>query len=316
MPCRNAAAYVAEAVESCLEQEVEVEVVAVDDGSTDETAEVLRRFGPPVTVLTAPARGAPTARNMAFEASTAPFIQYLDADDVILPGKLVAQLSFLETMPVDTVYGDWRYRFDEGGAQRLGPVQRTGSQDDPVEALLDDWWMPSMAPLHRREAVEAGEGWDPSIPMADDHDFLLSLAITGARLAYQPGCHSLYRRHSDRSVSRVDHVRWLAGRVALLDKAETSLARREALTSPRRRSLARSYLRLARWWWDHDRDEARRLYARARGVHADVEPDSIAYRALLALTGFDRAEQVASIRRRALRGIGRSMSNPHPSPGR
>ncbi len=317
IPCRDASPWVAEAVESCLRQEVDVEIIAVDDGSTDDTVDILRRFGPPVTVLSCPGTGAPTARNMAFEASSAPFIQYLDADDVILPGKLVEQLSFLEASAIDTVYGDWRYWFDDGRSQPLGPVQRTGLQHDPVEALLDDWWMPSMALLHRREAVAASGGWEPSIPVGDDHDFLLSLVIGGGHLGYQPGCHSLYRRHTDRSVSRGDQVQWLAGRTALLQKAERSLIRGGALTTQRRESLARSYHRLARWWWDHDPDQARRIYTRAREIHADMEPDApVAYRALRALAGFDRAEQLLSIRRRALHRLGRSMADPHPTPGR
>jgi glycosyltransferase involved in cell wall biosynthesis len=317
MPCHNASTWVAQAVESCLHQQVEVEIIAVDDGSTDGTGEVLRSFGPPVTVLSGPRQGAPTARNIAYEASTAPFIQYLDADDVILPGKFRAQLSFLKMTSVDAVYGDWRYCFEEGRSHRLGPIQRTGPQHDPVEALLDDWWMPAMVPLYRREAVAASGGWDPSISVGQDHDFLLSVVIAGGRLAYQPGCHSLYRRHSTVTVSRADPVQWLAGRVAVLEKAERTLHRADALASQRVASLAQSYLRLARWWWEHDREEARRLYARARDIHPDLKPDaSLWYRALLALAGFDRAEEVALVRRRTMQRLRPSDAVTHPLPGR
>lgn len=317
MPCHNATTWVEQAVQSCLNQQVDVEIIAVDDGSTDGTGAVLRSFGPPVSVLSGPRQGAPTARNLAFEASTAPFIQYLDADDAILPGKLRAQLSFLETNDVDAVYGDWRYCFDEAPPSRLGPVQHTGAHSDPVEALLDDWWMPPMVPLYRRAAVAASGGWDPSIRVGQDHDFLLSVLIAGGRLGYQPGCHSLYRRHSALTVSRVDPVQWLLGRVALLEKAETALRSADALTSPRLQSLAQSYLRLARWWWEHDPDEARRLYTRARTLHPDMKPDAPrSYRALLALLGFDRAEQAALVRRRATQRLRRSDPGTHPLPGR
>jgi len=317
MPCHNAAPFVAEAVESCLQQQVDLEIVAVDDGSTDGTGDLLRRFGPPVTVLSGPRQGAPTARNIAYQASTAPFIQYLDADDTILPGKLAAQLSFLETSSAGAVYGDWRYCFEEGGSHRLGPVQRTGPQDDPIEALLDNWWMPPMVLLYRREAVAASGGWDPSIRVGQDHDFLLSVVIAGGRLGYLPGCHSLYRRHSALTVSRADPVQWLTARVALLEKAEATLRGAGALTTQRLEALGRSYLRLARWWWEHDRDEARRLHARACELGPALEPDaSRAYRAMLAVAGFDRTEQIALVRRRAMKRLGHSTADPHPVPGR
>lgn len=318
MPCRNAAPWVAAAVRSCLEQDVDCEIIAVDDGSTDATREILGQFGPTVTVVDGPAKGAPTARNIAFEASSAPYVQYLDADDVILPGKFEAQLGYLEANPADAVYGDWRYWFDDGETRHLGPVQRAGPQEDPVEALLDDWWIPSMAPLYRREAVAASGGWDPSARAGQDHDFLLSVVIAGAVLAYQPGCHSLYRRHSEGTVSRkADPTEWLAARVAMLEKAESALVRQGSLTPRRRESLGRSYARLAGWWWDHDRDRARSLYARAVEMGTGVDPGASAgYRRVLAVAGFERAEQLASIRRRALRRLGRSFEDPHPTPGR
>ena len=318
MPCRNAAPWVAAAVRSCLEQDVDCEIIAVDDGSTDATREIVQKFGPSVKLIDGPARGAPTARNIAFEASTAPFVQYLDADDVILPGKFEAQVGYLQANAADAVYGDWRYWFDDGATRRLGPVQRAGPQDDPVEALLDDWWIPSMAPLYRREAVAASGGWDVSLPSGQDHDFLLSVVIGGAVLAYQPGCHSLYRRHSEGTVSRTGDPReWLAARVVMLQKAERSLVRQGALTPRRQESLGRSYVRLAGWWWDHDRDRARSLYDRGLQMGTGtLSGGSIGYRVLLAVTGFERAQQLASIRRRALRHLGRSFEDPHPTPGR
>lgn len=317
MPCRNAARWVAEAVQSCLDQEVDVEVIAVDDGSTDATRAVLTRFGPPVTVLRGSGRGAPAARNLAFAASTAPYIQYLDADDVILPGKLESQVAFLEENQVEIVYGDWRYWFDDGTEQRLDRIQISGAQVDPIEALLDDWWIPLMAPLHRRPAVVAAGGWDLDIKVGQDHDFLLAELLGGARMAYQPGCHSLYRRHSDQTISRADPLSWLSGRSVLLEKSHAALLEDGALSPARRRALARSYQRLARWWWEHDPVEAARLDRLAQrtdpGARKDLE---LPYRAMVALAGFEGAERVAHGRRRLLRSLGRSVPESHPKPGR
>jgi hypothetical protein len=319
IPCRNAARWVPEAVQSCLDQEVDVEIIAVDDGSTDDTRAVLKRFGPPVTVLRGSGRGAPAARNLAFAASTAPFIQYLDADDVILPGKLKCQVAFLEENQAEIVYGDWRYWFDDGTEERLDRIQISGAQVDPMEALLDDWWIPLMAPLHRRTAVVAAGGWDLDIKIGQDHDFLLAELRGGARMAYQPGCHSLYRQgHSDQTISRTDPLSWLSGRSTLLEKSHAALLEDGALTPARRRALARSYQRLARWWWEHDPVEAARLHRLAQLTDPAARRDlELPYRMMVGLAGFEGAERVAQRRRRLLRSLGRSVQEElHPKPGR
>lgn len=313
IPCRNAEQWVSEAIQSCLDQDIDVEVVAVDDGSTDSTGDVLRSFGSRVTVLTGRQRGAPAARNAGFAASGAPFVQFLDADDVILPGKLGLEVDRLGTTGADVVYGDWRYQFGGGDVPALGPVQASGAHDDPIEALLDDWWIPTVVPLHRRSSVVASGGWDPAVRVGQDHDLLLSSLIAGARLLYEPGCRSHWRRHDDDTVSRGDPVGWFTGRLLLLQKAQAALVSAGTLDAQRRRALARSYHRLARWWYSHDRATARRV--RALAVETDravIREQDALYRALLRVGGFDGAERVAGLRQRLM---GPAI-DPHPAPGR
>ena len=93
IPCHNAEAFVADAIESALGQtHPNVEVVVVDDGSTDRSLEVIRSYDGRIRWETGPCRGACAARNRALALSLGEFIQFLDSDDLLLPQKIERQL--------------------------------------------------------------------------------------------------------------------------------------------------------------------------------------------------------------------------------
>jgi glycosyltransferase involved in cell wall biosynthesis len=100
VPVRDGEAYLAEALESVLSQDVAPqEVVVVDDGSRDRSAEVARAAGPRVRVVSQGPLGAGAARNRGVEATRAPWIAFLDADDRWVPGKLRLQRDALAAAP-------------------------------------------------------------------------------------------------------------------------------------------------------------------------------------------------------------------------
>src|SRR5262245_30502130 len=89
MPCYNARRWVAKAIDSCLAQTYpNIEVVVVDDGSTDGSVEILEQFGSRILLEKGPNRGACHARNRGIELSRGAYLQFLDADDVSLPEKI------------------------------------------------------------------------------------------------------------------------------------------------------------------------------------------------------------------------------------
>src|SRR5436305_9517307 len=94
IPCKNGAAWLADAIESCLKQTWEdLEIIVVDNGSSDHSVEVAKRFRrPSVTVLECARPGASAARNVGFERSGGDFIQFLDADDVLDRDKVRLQM--------------------------------------------------------------------------------------------------------------------------------------------------------------------------------------------------------------------------------
>ena len=102
IPTRNRAYLVGEAIESALNQRPgQVEVIVVDDGSTDDTAKVVtEKFGSQVRLLRTPDRsGAGAARNAGLRVASGELVAFLDDDDLWLPGKLDAELNALERFP-------------------------------------------------------------------------------------------------------------------------------------------------------------------------------------------------------------------------
>ena len=129
IPTWNRARLVCEAVESALAQRPGgVEVIVVDDGSTDGTPEVLaRRFGAAVRVVVMPRRGGPgAARNAGVREARGDLLAFLDSDDLWLPGKLDAELGVLERFPDAEVVVSDSLNFLEGQPDEQSRFEQNG----------------------------------------------------------------------------------------------------------------------------------------------------------------------------------------------
>ena len=203
IPCYNAERWIDEAIQSALNQTYSpVEVIVVDDGSSDGSWKKIQEFGSRVIAETGPNRGGSAARNRGFVLSRGDYIQFLDADDYLLPKKIPRQVAFLEASGADVVYGDWRHEhFLPDGSSQLEEIAVSGAQADVLSALLSGWWVAPAALLFRRHVLEKTGGWDESLAAAQDRDLFISIAMTDAKIAYQPGCYSIYRRYGHDTVS-------------------------------------------------------------------------------------------------------------------
>jgi len=301
IPCHNAERWIGEAVTSCLQQAYQpMEVIVVDDGSTDGSPDILRSFGPKIRWEAGGHRGGCYARNRGFSLAEGNYIQFLDADDYLLPEKIERQAAFLENNGADVVYGDWRHQHHEpDGRIVLGEARVSGEQDDVLESLLGGWWTANMTLLLRREAVLRCGGWDESLEAGQDHDFFISIAMSDARIGYQPGCYSIYRRYGNVTVSTANLQHWLENRRRLLDKAENRLRDAGRLSVKYRQALAQSYFYLARNYYDIDRAKYARGLKRALSLDPGFRPNgSTLYRWVQWMLGFELADKLASHKRR------------------
>lgn len=178
---RNGERTVRAAIDSVVAQRFEDwELLVVDDGSTDGTADVLGSVTDDrVTVLTQPPTGVSAARNAAIERARGRLLAFVDADDVLEPDKLQRQVAHLAAdKAVDLSYA-WRLETDEhlqplrvhAVAATIGAVDiATGHPIGPYDVLV------------HTDAVRAVGGFDPALATGEDRDLWLRLALAGARM--------------------------------------------------------------------------------------------------------------------------------------
>lgn len=249
IPCYNAQKWIAAAIESCLNQTYSpIEIIVIDDGSSDQSLEIVKRYSDRIRWETGSNRGGNYARNRGFALSQGDYIQFLDADDILLPEKIEQQVRCFEETQADVVYSDWRYQFHQADQKiELGEIQVCGPKQDFLEDLLANHrWTPIICTLFTREIVEKSGGWDEELEAAQDRDFLFLTAFAGAKFAYSPGCHSLYRRYGNVTVSSQSKMRWLDNHTMVMQKAENWLTKSGKLSLRYCQALAKAYYDMGR----------------------------------------------------------------------
>jgi glycosyltransferase involved in cell wall biosynthesis len=202
VPAYNSETLIGDTLRSIVAQPVEgVEVIVVDDGSRDRTAEVAAAVSDRVRVIRQPNAGIAAARNTALSHARAPLIAFCDHDDLWHPGKLPAQLARLAQEPeVGMVYGefigwnpDHAPRFPDAALDPQRIDARLSGWIYP-ELLLTNWVLFSTA-VFRREVFDRIGLFDPALPPADDWDVAVraSRHFRFTKLA-QPV--ALYRQHA------------------------------------------------------------------------------------------------------------------------
>ena len=173
----NGAPRVREAIESVLGQTLgDLELVVVDDGSTDATASILGSFGDPRVRVTRQRRGGLTsALRSALGLARAPLLARLDADDVALPERLERQRDFLERHPEVGLLGTAAREVD--GIGREVGVVRPPTEDAALRgALIRHNPFVHSSVMMRRSALEQAGGYDPSFPVAQDYDLWMRMS--------------------------------------------------------------------------------------------------------------------------------------------
>ncbi len=206
MPCYNAAPYLEQAVESALGQSHRhVEVVLVDDGSTDGSAEVAQRLkqrhASSLVVDRSDRIGPFPARNLALRHIRGDFVAFLDADDWWEPTALEKLYQALVTSQADIAYCGWQ---NVGtGIQSAPYVPPAYETQDPVDDFVRTCPWPIHAALVRRPLVERLGGFSERRFSAMDYDFWLRALANTRRLVRVPEVLAYYRWHGAGQVSAV-----------------------------------------------------------------------------------------------------------------
>ena len=207
IPAHNAESTIKSTIESVQEQTFsDFELIVIDDGSIDKTAEIVRDIKDSrIKLLCYENGGVSVARNRGIKNATGDYIAFLDADDLWTKDKLKKQLAVLEANPKAGVAYSWTSYIDEQGdfLYNCNPVSFEGNV--LKELLLTNFLHNGSNPLIRQQAVEAVGGFDSSLKASEDWDYYLKLA---ARYSFVviPEYQILYRKSSISSTNISSNV--------------------------------------------------------------------------------------------------------------
>lgn len=194
IPCYNGELYLRDAIDSVLSQDLPaLEVLVMDDGSTDSSAEIARSFDEPVRLLQQPNMGVSAARNNGILNATGELVVFLDADDLMLPGCLRRRVKLLEESGRSLLIGSYALLMPDG---ELISRKHHGTPFLEIgfwEMLGGDYCVGQSGMLVKREFFEKVGGFDPLMSACEDWDWQIrACSIDGA--VFDPAPMVAYRQ--------------------------------------------------------------------------------------------------------------------------
>ena len=307
IPCYNAARWIRDALNSVVSQrDVTLEVVVVDDGSTDKSAALIQNEYPWVHLIRTENRGASSARNLALNHVSGRFVQFLDADDTLPLGKLALQVSLLEHTGADIAYCDWQHlTLQPDGTWVAGPVISRYLSDEPELDLCGQWMWPVHAYLFRRSFLDQRRiRFNLQLPVIQDGRFTQDCAYAGAEFVHCGELVAQYRMHSTGQNSRRSTELYLRDRLTNASEIESRWRSDASLWGIRLDVVLAMYGGVARVSYP----EFPRLFNEACMRFQKLRPDYVPngpwrFRLIVQLLGYRRAEWVAGWHRRISRGL-------------
>lgn len=301
IPCHNNAQWVRQAIESALRQtHAQKEVIVLDDGSTDSSFDVIRSFGDSIHYERIPNGGGNAARNRLAAMASGEWLQFLDADDCLLPEKVEGQLS-LVSENIDAVYGSVTIQW-----WREGKVDHTEvSAPDPGRDIYGHWldWQLAQtgAVLWRAAALRAIGGWNEAYPCCQDNEICFRALRKGLAFRQSTDAGAVYRLWSLDTVSRKDPTRLITTKADLIGQMIEWLREGGKLTPEHTDCAAKALFQMARGLAAHDLEHADRFvhdWKRKGLFKCDRGYAPARYRFLYNWFGFKAAEKAATFRRK------------------
>jgi glycosyltransferase involved in cell wall biosynthesis len=304
IPAFNAENFVSETITSVLRQTYhQLEIVLIDDGSTDGTAEIaetsLKESPFPYQILRQLNAGAAAARNRGWRAANGDWIQFLDADDLLDSQKIELQVAQTQRYPTaDVIYSDWqRLVWSEGAWKACDWRTPIINSDSLADILSDRNFLQLGSLLIRSSTLEAVGGFDTEHEPIEDVGLCLEIAIAGGVFVKAPsnGPMASYR-DLPRSFSKVSHRRFIDSCLKNAKLAEQYVRRNPIGSARTVEAIVNSYYTGARFFAGQD-------WARFEQIVADIEAHRPAFvpkaparlAALSRIAGYRKAERLASL---------------------
>ena len=298
IPCHNSEAWLGLAIESLIAQTVgEVEIIVVDDSSSDGSAQVVRGFGDRVKLLSGKWGNGNHARNEGLKETTGEWVQFLDADDFLKPDKISSQLNGASS-GADMIHSPLIVR--EEGAEAIETVTRPTAGIDLVEQWLRWEVCQTGAALWRTEALRRIGGWKEGLPCCQDNEVVLRALQNELRIEYVDHPGAVYRIWSEETVCRKDPKKVIRQKTELLDACIEWLEREGRMLESYREAAAQGCFEMARTWAKLDLAGAAQYFSARRKLGMIKLSGPAApklYRLVEKWAGFELTERLAALRR-------------------
>jgi hypothetical protein len=296
IPCYNAGRWIEACVRSALAQDwPEKEVIVVDDGSTDASREILHGFGDAIRLVEGGHRGSNRARNEVLRLARGEWVQFLDADDYLMPQKISRQLAGARNC--DAIYSPVWIENATTGTRELAAI-------DPRADIYTQWlaWqMPQTGGcLWLKSALEKIGGWNEAQPCCQEHELYLRALKNGLRFSFAPAPDAVYRIWSEETLCRRDPRQVVHVKTALMEDLRAWMCGRGLWQPCHAAAAAQAFFELSRTLAKYDLAEAAAYHAahkRDGMMNATGPAAPPAYRLFYKALGFSNAEKIARILR-------------------
>lgn len=303
IPVYNGAQTIVRTLDSVFAQEgVNLEIIVINDGSTDQTLEVLQTFKTQINLFSTLNQGVSHARAFGLTKATGSYIQYLDSDDLLAPQKIRMQMQALKNKNGDVAYGDWQ-KFVEVNKNIIFKDKVSQEIDGDLETtIFAKFWAPPAALLYSKRICEK-LSWSNTLPIIQDARYLLDAARSDGHFVYTPGVMAYYRTEQEYSLSQKSKLAFIK------DIYQNSLEIHQCwlVSESYNQEKEKSIINSLRYTINEFRGLDRQCAKKAINALLTIAPGYIPeekglLRLMSKLFGYKQAEYLAYIKRKFLKG--------------
>ncbi len=295
IPCYNVERYVEECITSVLQQTYSnMEIICVDDGSSDETVSKIKKLqekhNDKIHLIETPNRGASSARNSGLRFAGGEFIQFLDADDILLPGKINHQIKLIKdsnSVP-SFVVGDYIRRDYNGYETKIRADRRS-----PWYGLIGIRLGRTSSNLWNKKIIAGIGGWDEKLKSSQEYDLMFRILQFRPDVIYDGEFNTVFRRRETGSISRTNFRENRTIAIHLRQRIYDYLYSKGLFTGELKEHYYQLLFTEIRALFSYDREEAKRMYDRMFPADFKLTDRTLynkSYMTLFGLFGFEYSQ--------------------------
>lgn len=302
IPLWNAERWIARAIDSVAAQGLaEVEIIVVDDGSTDRSLEIVKAHRRNVQWETGPNHGACAARNRGLALAKGEYVLFLDADDYIEPPLLDGLVAAARATSADIVFGPSALEYADGRRRPKAPIAAGETPSTLFARIFGDGWVPLHSILWRAAFVREIGGWNEGMLRNQDGELLSRALIRRPKLGVSARGCAVYVQHDDpERISSRQTAAAMACRLAHIARCAHEIDGTEFAHAGRPALAAHAYDLARECYFLGYEDLGREALALARELGLRRHRGSGAHRIAASLLGFSLAQNVSRWRRRMI----------------